>query len=153
MDATWPSTVPADPEEGTYSETKASNLSVYSPRSGQPFPARRATVKHSRIQAGFFMEPGELTAFIGFYRDTLADGARPFRWTNPVYGQESRYLFDPESPPKWEPLGFGAAYRVSLVMLSLGRRPVVPVSGPVWLLTYGIWDDSGIWDDGAVWAD
>lgn len=118
-DIPWPSTIPDEPDQGSYGEAVVSNLSSFSPDVGPPTVWRRSTIKGTKIQFTLFMTPAELVLFREFFEDDLGDGALPFSWTNPVYGVAKRYMFDPQTPPQWAPLGYGAAYRVSVSLLKL----------------------------------
>lgn len=118
VDAVWPA-INADPEQGSYSEAAVSNLASFKPDVGPPSTWRRSTLKSTKIQAAFFFTSAELATFRTFFETTLGDGALPFTWTNPVYGVSKRYMFDPENPPQWQPLGSGNAYKVSLSIIKL----------------------------------
>jgi hypothetical protein len=119
VDAAWPATVPDEPDAGSYTEQYVSNLSAFQPDAGPPTTLRRSTIKSSKIQCSFFMTPAELEDFRAFFEDDLGDGSLPFTWTNPVYGVSKRYLFAPDSPPQWAPIGVGSAYRVSCTIVKL----------------------------------
>ena len=119
VDAVWPATVNAEPDQGSYTEAAVSNLASFSPDVGPPSVWRRSTIKQTKISATFFMTAAELEDFREFFEDDLGDGALPFTWTNPVYGVSKRYMFDPGSPPQWAPIGHGSAYRVAINLLKL----------------------------------
>lgn len=119
-DAVWPSTVPFEPEQGSYSEAIVSNLASFQPDVGPPTTTRRSTIKSTKIKAAFFMTTAERVLFETFFTDTLGDGSLPFTWVNPVYGVSKRYMFDPSSPPEWAPIGSGQAHRVACSIIKLG---------------------------------
>jgi hypothetical protein len=160
--ATWPATVPASPLQGSYSEAVQGNIGSFQPDAGPPMTWRRAIGRTTKIAATFRMTAGELRDFLAFFDDELEDGAQPFSWLNPAYGVASRYLFDPSTQPRWEPVGSGQAYRVHVAMLALTQPaaitvPVIPVEEEevedVWLLADGVWNDDGIWVDSETWED
>lgn len=117
-DAVWPVSIPSEPEQGDYRETITPNLSSFTPDVGLPTSWRRSTLDSAEIQASFRLTYAQRDAFKTFFRDTLADGSRAFRWTNPAYGVEARYIFDPKSPPQFQPIG-GALWRVGVSLIKV----------------------------------
>lgn len=117
--AAWPGTIPSEPEQGSYSEQVVSNLGAFQPDVGPPTTLRRSTIKGTKIQAVFFMTSAELALFRTFFETTLGDGSLPFTWVNPIYGVSNKYMFDPNSPPNWAPLGPGSAFKVACTILKL----------------------------------
>lgn len=118
-DASWPTALPAEPELGTYIEEIVSNLGAVTLGGGLPSSTRRSAVRHTRVSGSWLLSPAELGAFITFFTTTLFDGVKPFRWVNPSYDEEGRYLFDPDNQPKWEPIGVGSLYKVNISLLKL----------------------------------
>lgn len=104
-DATWPATLPEKPERDGYNEDVTPNVSSFDPDVGPPTAWRRSTLDGRKIRMSFVFTNSQRDTFLTFYRSTLFDGVRPFLWTNPSYGVEKRYLFDPKTPPAIESIG------------------------------------------------
>ncbi len=118
-DATWPTSVPAEPEAGSYSEEIVSNLGAVTLGGGIPSSTRRAAVRHTRVAASWLLTVPEMAALQAFFTVDLIDGSKPFTWLNPAHEATGRYLMDPENPPRWSPVGYGALYKLDLSILKL----------------------------------
>lgn len=118
-DATWPTTVPEEPENDDYDETFLPNEASFQPDVGPPTSWRRSTLDGGQISASIIMTTAERDFFKTFYRTTLKDGTRPFVWNNPAYSSAGRYKFAPSSPPRVSAIGAGLwRVRLSLIRLS-----------------------------------
>jgi hypothetical protein len=120
-DAIWPASVPPEPEVGTYSEGISSNLA--SDALGGAFPSawQRSTVRGTVVRGTWLLTSSQLGTFQTFFGATLREGVLPFAWVNPAHtgSVAGRYLFDPENPPEWKPVGVGSLYQLSLSFLKL----------------------------------
>lgn len=118
-DPAWPGTVPYEPEIDGYDEEVRSNLSSFSPDVGPPTSWRRSTLDSSNVRATILMTGAEYTAFMMFFRTTLADGSLAFEWDNPAYSATGRYKFSPDQAPRRVPAG-PDLWRVSFSAIRLG---------------------------------
>lgn len=119
-DPIWPtSTVPDAPEQRDYEEKLSINAATFEPDVGPPTMFRRSTLDGAAIKCTIIMSEAERDAFKTFYRTTLRDGTRAFKWTNPAYGVEGRHLFDPGNPPTFKNIG-AALWQVGLNIIRIG---------------------------------
>lgn len=117
--AEWPASVPHEPERGSYLERPASTLTGGSLGGATPQSWQRSTSRASAVSGTWLMTTAEWLNFRRFFEVRLASGSRPFTWANPAHASAGRYLFDPASPPEYEPIGSGDIHRVKLKLLKL----------------------------------
>jgi hypothetical protein len=120
MPAAWPATVTQLVDSSGYRETVERNVVEFAPEVGPPMARRRSSVSSDLIS--FSTTPvtdDEYDALVGFYRDTLKDGALTFLRTHPrnMDGPMTEFRF--VEPPQWSPID--ATY--GRIALSLRRMP------------------------------
>lgn len=70
------------------------------------------------VQGSMHLTRDQVATFRTFYLDTIARGALPFDWTDPLTGTAETYLFKKGSPPTITPVG-----GYFLLAMNLERQP------------------------------
>lgn len=95
----WPSTLPCQPEQGTWQEAPSPSLASFVPEVGPTIDRRRGTVFTMASGGTFVFTKAEYLVFLAWYRDDLKAGAMPFNFDHPLTGVPARWKFDPK--PGW----------------------------------------------------
>lgn len=117
MTASWPLSLPAAPLRGSWSETLEDDVIAFRPEVGPPKLRRRATSSWSTAQAGFVMTAAQVSQFLDFYRNIVANGSLPFTFMHPVEGVAATWTF--EAAPQINDGTYGAK-RVTVALRRVG---------------------------------
>lgn len=92
----WPSTLPCQPEQGTWQETYQSDVARFQPEAGPPIMRRRGTVQTKLASCTFVFTRSEYATFEQWYRTDIAGGALRFSLDHPVTGSPREWTFEAE---------------------------------------------------------
>jgi hypothetical protein len=108
MTAAWPSTLPAAPVFGGFTEQRQTNVAAFNPDVGPPKYRRRSTAVGVPTSAIFWMTPTQVADFDTFFETTLVDGTLPFTWDHPLSGTNYTWMFDQsKGAPKKDYTNYG----------------------------------------------
>lgn len=112
MPDVWPASLPQRLEREGHSQGPADNRIKSQPETGPAKRRRRSTAAVKPLSGRMTMSAAQFTAFETFYEMTLAEGALPFTFPDPMGGSALLVRFSDDA---WEFDNIGAGfYRVSL---------------------------------------
>lgn len=94
----WPPTLPDTPLRDGYQEAEADTVIETPMEAGPPKSRPRVTAGTRAFTCVFEFTGAELAQFKTFYRDTVANGALSFDWTEPVSGATATFKFTKPVP-------------------------------------------------------
>jgi hypothetical protein len=95
---TWPATLPQLPQRNGFQRRPKPSVIAFGTEVGPGKRRRRSAARTIPISARFQIDVGLIPTFETFFHVTLADGALPFSWTDPVTGDAAAWLFDDSDP-------------------------------------------------------
>ena len=96
--ATWPSSLPCYPINGSFQERRQTNVALFQPDIGDSKARRRSTAVGTISTMQFKMTKLQAEAFLTWFENDLKDGSLPFEMRHPR--NDTVYDWRFEEPPQ-----------------------------------------------------
>ncbi len=113
--AVWPPSLPYKALAGSHSFQREPNLIAFKPDAGEPMRRRRYQGMATSDSFDMILTAAQKDTLTSFYADTLSQGALSFN-APLIDGVTRVWWFDPGSPPQYNNVRGGTAYKVSFRM-------------------------------------
>lgn len=114
----WPNTLPQRLQLEGASQGVGDGLVENQPDYGPPLVRRRTAAVVKPLSGSMICSADQVADFVVFFETTLAGGALPFTFPDPLGGADLLVRISTKSLPTWSPLG-GDNFRLQLTLLVL----------------------------------
>lgn len=115
-DPDWPSSLPDEPLQQSFSIAGGSGAIASPMDVGPPKRRRRSTLEYETIRVAFVLSIEQIVTFRAFFTDTLKAGTLPFVFKHPIDGDDQRAQIVLSDPPYSITAVSGAIFQLSFTL-------------------------------------